>query len=83
MVSNKKHYFYGFLSGGHNYFMNQLTIENLENANIEGMSFAQLFEESIQVANVGDVVEGDWTTKTVFDPMSEEPSKFYRIIELP
>ena len=24
-------YFYGFLSGGHNYFMNQLTIENLEN----------------------------------------------------
>ena len=24
-------YFYGFLSGGHNYFMNQLTVENLEN----------------------------------------------------
>jgi hypothetical protein len=28
-------------------------------------------------------IEGDWTTKTVFDPIGVHSNKFYRVIELP
>lgn len=33
--------------------------------------------------SLSPTVEGDWTTKTVFDPFSVEQSKVYRVLELP
>ena len=33
--------------------------------------------------SMSPVVEGDWTTKTVFDPFVNPSNRFYRILELP
>ncbi|MDF7798284.1 glycoside hydrolase family 16 protein [Pontiellaceae bacterium B1224] len=52
----------------------------------DGSSYTVQWAEAINTNtvwnSVSPAVEGDWTTKTVFDP-TIDPSRFYQVVELP
>ena len=64
-------YFYGFLSGGHNYFMNQLTIENLENVKSKWAWYKTKLRENHKTLEFED-----YKTDYLTDELSEEGLRF-------
>jgi len=64
-------YFYGFLSGGHNYFMNQLTIENLENVKSKWAWYKTKLRENHKTLEFED-----YKTDYLTDELSEAGLRF-------
>ena len=64
-------YFYGFLSGGHNYFMNQLTIENLENVKSKWAWYKTKLRENHKILEFED-----YKTDYLTDELSEAGLRF-------
>jgi arylsulfatase A-like enzyme len=64
-------YFYGFLSGGHNYFMNQLTIENLENVKSKWAWYRTKLRENHKTLEFED-----YKTDYLTDELSEAALRF-------
>ena len=64
-------YFYGFLSGGHNYFMNQLTIENLENVRSKWAWYSTKLKENHKTLEFED-----YKTDYLTDEFSEAALSF-------
>ena len=64
-------YFYGFLSGGHNYFMNQLTIENLENVKSKWAWYRTKLKENHKTLEFED-----YKTDYLTDELSEAALRF-------
>ena len=67
-------YFYGFLSGGHNYFMNQLTIENLENVKSKWAWYRTKLWENHKTLEFED-----YKTDYLTDELSEAALRFIDI----
>ena len=66
-------YFYGFLSGGHNYFMNQLTIENLENVKSKWAWYRTKLRENHKTLEFED-----YKTDYLTDELSEAGLRFIK-----
>lgn len=64
-------YFYGFLSGGHNYFMNQLTVENLENVKSKWAWYRTKLRENHKTLEFED-----YKTDYLTDELSEAALRF-------
>ena len=64
-------YFYGFLSGGHNYFMNQLTVENLENVKSKWAWYKTKLRENHKTLEFED-----YKTDYLTDELSEAGLRF-------
>ena len=64
-------YFYGFLSGGHNYFMNQLTIENLDNVKSKWAWYRTKLRENHKTLEFED-----YKTDYLTDELSEAALRF-------
>ena len=64
-------YFYGFLSGGHNYFINQLTIENLENVKSKWAWYRTKLMENHKTLEFED-----YKTDYLTDELSEAALRF-------
>lgn len=64
-------YFYGFLSGGHNYFMNQLTVENLENVKSKWAWYRTKLQENHKTLEFDD-----YKTDYLTDELSEAALRF-------
>lgn len=64
-------YFYGFLSGGHNYFMKQLTIENLENVKSKWAWYRTKLQENHKTLELED-----YKTDYLTDELSEAALRF-------
>ncbi|HKL22645.1 MAG TPA: glycoside hydrolase family 16 protein [Tichowtungia sp.] len=52
----------------------------------DGSTYTVQWTDRLTNANwnsLSPTVEGDWTTKTMFDPFGMDPSRFYQVIETP